>query len=128
LEDAVIVIEETEIRTTATAAGVMAGLAAPSQGSRELSSWRVRMMENAEGPVHTIDREQVFMPVAGTFAIAMDGTTAVVAAGQAVVLPAGVVRQIRAGDAPAEALVCMPAGGTASLPGAPERHPLPWAE
>jgi quercetin dioxygenase-like cupin family protein len=106
----------------------MAGLAAPSQGSRELSSWRVRMPEHAAGPVHAIDREQIFMPVAGTFAITMDGTTAVVAAGQAVVLPAGAVRQIRAGDVPSEALVCMPVGGTASLPGAPQRHPLPWAE
>jgi quercetin dioxygenase-like cupin family protein len=124
----VIVIEETEARTTATAAGVVAGLAAPSQGSRELSSWRLRMREHAEGPVHAIDREQIFMPVVGMFAITMDGTAAVVAAGQAVVLPAGVVRQIRAGDAPAEALVCMSVGGTASLPNTTQRHPLPWAE
>jgi quercetin dioxygenase-like cupin family protein len=125
---AVIVSKETESRTTVGAAGAVAGLAAPSQGSREVSSWRVRMPEHAEGPVHAIDREQIFMPVAGTFAITMDGTTAVVAAGQAVVLPAGAVRQIRAGDVPSEALVCMPVGGTASLPGAPQRHPLPWAE
>jgi quercetin dioxygenase-like cupin family protein len=122
------VISETEARTTTTPAGVMAALAGPSQGSVELSSWRVRMPPGAEGPVHAIDREQVWMPLEGAFAVTMDGGTALVAAGQAVVLPAGVVRQIRVADGPAEALVCMPAGGQATVPGSDEPRTIPWAQ
>lgn len=122
------VISETAGRTTTTPAGVMTGLAAPSQGSRELSSWRVRMAAGAAGPVHAIDREQVWMPVRGSLAVTVDDRTATVAPGQAAVLPAGVLRQIRAGDGPVEALVCMPNGGQATVPGSDARHRLPWAE
>jgi quercetin dioxygenase-like cupin family protein len=122
------VISETEERTTRSAAADAAALAGPSRGSTELSSWRVRMAPAAEGPVHAIDREQVFMPVVGAFAITAEGETVTVAAGQAVVLPAGTVRQIRVAEGPAEALVCMPVGGRATIPGSAEVHRLPWAE
>ena len=121
-------VNESDERTTATAAGVMTGLAAPSQGSTELSTWRVRVRAGVEGPVHVIDREQVWMPVAGSFAITVDGDTARVGAGQAVIVPAGATRQVRAADGPAEALVCMPVGGQATIPGSDDRHRLPWAE
>jgi len=123
-----IVIEAGEERTTTTAAGVMTGLAAPSQGSTELSTWRVLMEGGAEGPVHTIDREQVWMPLIGVFAVAAEGQTVTVAAGMAVVLPAHVERQVRAQEGPAEALVCMRAGGTATVPGGLEPRRLPWAD
>ena len=63
------VIRESESRTIRTPNAVMTALAAPSQGSGELSSWRVRMEPGAEGPVHSIDHEQVWMPLAGSFVI-----------------------------------------------------------
>jgi len=122
-----IVVTESESRTIRTASGVVSGLAAPSQGSGELATWRVRMAPDAAGPVHEIDREQVWMPLAGTFSVTIADETRVIGAGQAVILPAGEVRQIRAGDEPAEALVCMPIGGTATVPGNSERRELPWA-
>jgi len=122
-----IVVSESENRTVRTASGTVAGLAAPSQGSGELATWRVRMTPDAAGPVHEIDREQVWMPLSGTFSVTVAGDTQVIGAGQAVILPAGAVRQIRAGAEPAEALVCMPIGGTATVPGNPERRELPWA-
>jgi quercetin dioxygenase-like cupin family protein len=122
------VISESEERTTRTPNAVVTGLAAPSQGSGELSSWRVRMEPGAEGPVHSIDREQVWMPLVGSFAITVNGDTATVAAGQTAILPAGVFRQIQAAEGPAEALVCMPVGGQATVPGSDDRHRLPWAE
>ncbi|MBO4210453.1 cupin domain-containing protein [Micromonospora echinofusca] len=121
------VIDETEARTTTSPGGTMSGLAGPSQGSRELSTWRVRLPVGAVGPVHTIDREQVWMPVSGSLTVTVADRTEVVHAGQALILPADAVRQIRATDAPAEVLVCMVTGGTAALPGSDERHPLPWA-
>ncbi|GAA3750317.1 hypothetical protein GCM10022225_38230 [Plantactinospora mayteni] len=122
-----IVVTESESRTTRTPSGAVSGLAAPSQGSAELATWRVRMAPDAAGPVHAIDREQVWMPLAGSFAVTVDGRTRVVGAGQAAILPAGVVRQIRSGAEPAEALVCMPVGGTATVPDSPEPRELPWA-
>ncbi|MFC6015771.1 cupin domain-containing protein [Plantactinospora solaniradicis] len=122
-----IVVTENESRTIRTASGVVSGLAAPSQGSGELATWRVRMTPDAAGPVHEIDREQVWMPLSGTFSVTIADDTQVIGAGQAVILPAGAVRQIRAGAEPAEALVCMPVGGTATVPGSPERRELPWA-
>lgn len=122
------VITENEDRTIRTPNAVMTGLAGPSQGSAELSSWRVRMEPGAAGPVHTIDREQVWMPVTGSFTVTVDGTTAVVGVGQAAVLPAGAVRQVRATDRPGEALVCMRSGGRVTVPGSTEPRPLPWAE
>jgi quercetin dioxygenase-like cupin family protein len=122
------VVNETAERTIRTAAGVMTALAAPSQGSRELATWRTRMEPGAEGPLHVIDREQVWMPLAGSFTVTIDGSSREVAAGEALILPAGVARQIRANGEPVEVLVCMPAGGKASVPGVPGSRDLPWAE
>lgn len=120
-----LVISETEERTTTTPNAAMASLATPSAGSTELASWRVRMADGASGPEHVIDREQVWMPVAGSMTVTVDGETGTVGTGQAVVLPAGVPRQVSATDGPVEALVCMPAGGQVTSPG--ETRDVPWA-
>ncbi|MEE4599217.1 cupin domain-containing protein [Streptomyces sp. DSM 41524] len=79
-------------------------------------------------PVHIIDREQVWMPVSGEFEVVVDGVTERVKAGQAIVLPAGVVRQMKAVDSAAEAFVAMTVGGKAMMPGSENKIPLPWAE
>ncbi|MGW0432845.1 cupin domain-containing protein [Micromonospora sp. NPDC003197] len=123
-----IVISETEDRTTTTPGGVMTALAGPTQGSTELSTWRVRMAPDGQGPVHSIDREQVWMLLTGSVSIAVDGTARTVSAGQAAVLPAGVVRQVTVDEGPVEALVCMPIGGQAFVPGNDEPRQLPWAQ
>ncbi|GAA1703879.1 cupin domain-containing protein [Fodinicola feengrottensis] len=122
------VISETEDRTVTTPNAVMASLAGPSQGSAALSTWSVRMAAGASGPVHIIDREQVWMLLSGALAFTADGETGTATAGQAVVVPAGVTRQIRAGDTPAEALVCMPVGGQVTVPGDDSWRPLPWGQ
>jgi quercetin dioxygenase-like cupin family protein len=124
------VITETTERTIKTPTGVMAGLAAPSQGTAELSTWRVRMTPGSNSPVHIIDREQVWMPLRGTFEFTVDGETAVVGTGEAPAVPSGATRQFRvggAGTSEAEAIVCMAAGGQATVPGSDARQSLPWA-
>ncbi|GAB7030418.1 cupin domain-containing protein [Streptomyces sp. NPDC021749] len=113
---------------TATPAAVMTGLAAPSRGSAELSTWQVRMEPGSAGPEHVIDREQVWMLTAGSIEVTAGGRTETVATGQTVVVPAGVVRQFRTGEEPAEALVAMSASGRATVPGGGESRALPWAE
>jgi mannose-6-phosphate isomerase-like protein (cupin superfamily) len=91
------VITETTERTIETSTAVMAGLAAPSQGTTELSTWRVRMISGSNSPVHIIDREQVWMPLRGAFEFTVDGKIAVVGAGEALVVPSGATRQFRVG-------------------------------
>lgn len=124
------VITETTERTIETSTGVMAGLAAPSQGTAELSTWRVRMTRGSNSPVHIIDREQVWMPLSGTFEFTVDGETAVVGAGEALAVPSGATRQYRvggAGTSEAEAIVCMAAGGQATVLGSDAWQSVPWA-
>ncbi|CAL9489741.1 cupin [Streptomyces sp. DH-12] len=122
------VVSESEQRTTKTPAGSMFGLAAPSQGSAEVSTWRVELGADAVTPVHIIDREQVWMPLSGEFEVEVEGKTEQAKAGQAVIIPAGAVRQLKAVGGPAEALVAMAVGGKAMMPGSEDKIPLPWAE
>lgn len=121
------VVTETEERTTRTPAGAMYGLAAPSQGGSEVSTWRVEIADGQATPVHQIDKEQVWMPIAGAFEVTVEGEVEQVKAGQAVAIPAGATRQLKAvGDT--QALVAMAVGGKAMIPGKEDKIPLPWAE
>jgi quercetin dioxygenase-like cupin family protein len=121
------VVTETEERTTRTPAGAMYGLAAPSQGSTDISTWRVEIADGQATPVHQIDKEQVWMPIAGAFEVTVEDAVEQVKAGQAVTIPAGATRQLKAvGDT--QALVAMAVGGKAMIPGKEDKIPLPWAE
>ena len=122
-----VVVSETDDRTVRTPAATMIGLAAPSQGSRELSTWRVQMEDGKAAPPHSIDREQVWMLLSGKFEFTVDGETARVGSGQAIGGPAGSSRQFQVTSGPAEALVCMAAGGKVTPQGADEASPIPWA-
>jgi quercetin dioxygenase-like cupin family protein len=122
------VVNETEKRTVRTAAATMYALAGPSQGSAEVSTWRVHIDADAATPVHVIDREQVWMPIAGVFEVTVDDSTEKLATGQSAIIPGRAVRQVRASGGPAEALVAMVVGGKAMMPGKADKIPLPWAE
>ncbi|WP_181786523.1 cupin domain-containing protein [Streptomyces phytophilus] len=123
------VITPTADRTVTTPNAAMESLATPSQGSTALSTWRVRMEAGQAGPVHAIDREQVWMVVSGSLAVTCGGRTETAAAGEAVLLPPDVLRRLgaAAGGGAVEALVVMEAGGSAVTEDG-TRHPLPWAE
>ncbi|QKW53442.1 cupin domain-containing protein [Streptomyces buecherae] len=121
------VVNESEQRTTHTPSGAMFALAGPSQGSAEVSTWRVALDAHASTPEHAVDREQVWMPLSGTFEAEVGGRTEQVGAGQALVLGAGAVRRLRTVGGPAQALVAMAVGGQATVPGSDEKIPLPWA-
>ncbi|MEU7489633.1 cupin domain-containing protein [Streptomyces sp. NPDC042319] len=112
----------------ATPNAVMTGLAAPSRGSAELSTWQVRMGPGSSGPEHTVDREQVWTVTAGALEVTAGGRTETLGAGETLVLPAGVLRQVRAVAEPVEALVAMRSDGLVSVPGGGEARPLPWAQ
>ncbi|MFF1926458.1 cupin domain-containing protein [Streptomyces sp. NPDC058221] len=118
------VVSEADARTTRTAAAAMFGLAAPSQGSTELCTWRVEMASGNATPVHEIDREQVWMPLSGGFEVTIGDETETVKAGQAVIVPGGATRQLTALE-DTQAIVAMPAGGQAVTPDG--KVTPPWA-
>jgi quercetin dioxygenase-like cupin family protein len=114
---------------------VMRTLAAPSTGAAELSVWEVRMRAGQRGPVHTVDREQVWLVLAGRLraqvaaapSVADAGDALVVAnAGDTLLVAAGAERQIEA-EADLTAIVSSPAGPVVTTPDSPDGRPLPWA-
>ncbi|MFJ8647752.1 VOC family protein [Streptomyces sp. NPDC093546] len=123
---AAIVITPSADHVTVSPNATMAGLAAPSRGSAELSSWTVTMDAGATGPEHSISREQVWTVTAGALEVTCGGRTEKVAAGQTLILPADRVRRIHAPEQ-AEAHVSMRSDGVASVPGTEGTRELPWA-
>ncbi|WP_309032723.1 MULTISPECIES: VOC family protein [Streptomyces] len=104
----------------------MTGLAAPSRGSAELSTWTVVMEADASGPEHSVDREQVWTVTAGALEVTCDGRTEKVPAGHTFILPPGLVRRVHAPQR-AEAHVSMRVDGVVSVPGTEGTRELPWA-
>ncbi|MCC0096674.1 cupin domain-containing protein [Streptomyces flavotricini] len=120
------VITTSPDHVTTTPNAVMTGLAAPSRGSAELSTWRVAMAAGASGPEHSLDREQVWTVTAGVVDVTSGGRTAKVAAGETLVLPPHVLRRVHAPEA-AEAYVAMRSDALVTVPGEAEPRVLPWA-
>ncbi|MEE1755286.1 VOC family protein [Streptomyces sp. SP18CS02] len=123
---AMVVITPSTDHVTISPNATMAGLAAPSRGSAELSTWTVTMDAGATGPEHSISREQVWTVTAGALEVTCGGRTEKVLAGQTLILPPGLLRRIHAPER-TEAHVSMPAEGVASVPGTEGTRELPWA-
>lgn len=123
------VVHRTETRVSQTPNAVMTTLASPTlAGTAGISLWRVAMSAGQVGPTHTFDAEQVWTVLAGTPSITVDGSTLTLAEGDTIHLPAGVVRQIQAGDG-ATFLVAGAAAGHATALDASEPRAAgvpPW--
>lgn len=106
------------------------GLTAPSRGASELSTWRLLIAPHTPlGEAHWLDHEEVFIVISGALDIAINGTTTMLCAGDAISVPAGA--RIQAGDSgddPAEAVVCVPAGTRATMASGEEVGTPPWAQ
>lgn len=103
------------------------GLAAPSRGSEENCAWRLTIKPGTDAPPHALDREEIFIALAGAMSVTMDGETFTVAAGDALVVPAH--RQFAMANPnsePFEAIVVLPVGGRGLIPGQPPVI-APWA-
>jgi mannose-6-phosphate isomerase-like protein (cupin superfamily) len=107
---------------------VVTGLAAPSRGATETSVWHLVLEPGAPGVEHSMDREEVFVAVAGHALATVGDEETALAAGDALVVPAG--RRFSLANPSAEpfrAVVALPVGGRASMPGQAPFVP-PWAE
>jgi mannose-6-phosphate isomerase-like protein (cupin superfamily) len=101
-------------------------LAAPSRGSAQLCAWRLTVAAGTAGQPHVLDRDEVFLVQSGAVRLAPDGE--VVAAGDAAVVPAGETIQLaNAGDTPAELVVAISAGFTATTADGTAVGTPPWA-
>ncbi|WP_336207471.1 cupin domain-containing protein [Nonomuraea sp. LPB2021202275-12-8] len=135
------VIRDAQARRIETPNGVMTTLASPTQGEAGQSVWRVDALPGMAGPLHAFDAESVWTLLDGGCAVQVGRERFELVAGDTMVLPADVLRQMFADAergftaivaAPAGVQVYNPDGLTA--PGAcdlvPEetvRMPLPWA-
>lgn len=106
--------------------GRFTSLATPSRGSRETSVWRVELAPGTLPTEHVLTREEIFVVLAGSARVHLDGTIADAGPGDAIVVPAGVVFGLEnPGSSPLSAVCCMPVGGAAQI-GADVFVP-PWA-
>jgi mannose-6-phosphate isomerase-like protein (cupin superfamily) len=104
------------------------GFASPSRGAKETSMWRLAVPPHTDGALHSCDREEIFVALAGSAKIVLDGDTIELRAGEACIVPAKTPFSLANETAePFEAMVALPVGGKASFPGGEPFTP-PWAE
>ena len=102
------------------------GLASPSRGSQELSTWRVRLAPGISSPAHAVDREEVFVVLAGRVRMTSGGIVEEAGPGDALVVPTGrEFTLVTPGPDAFEAIACAPAAIRATVAG--QTFPPPWA-
>lgn len=123
----VAVLRAQSMRRTETPNAVMTTLASPTQGpTSQLSLWRVTMQPGQQGPRHMFDCQQIWHVLSGDADIAVDTETVSLHAGDAVVLPAGIERQVTAVTA-TEIIACAPSTTTVTAVGEDQpRGTPPW--
>lgn len=120
------VVARDETRSSETPNGAMTTYASPTLGGTErLSLWMVEMHAGAKGPVHVFDSEQIWSVRNGRIRIEADRVVEL-DAGDSVVLPAGLTRQVTA-LADASVTVCGYGNASVSVPGeSGPRGTPPW--
>jgi mannose-6-phosphate isomerase-like protein (cupin superfamily) len=102
-------------------------LASPSRGSARTSVWQVELPVGEQPTPHELTDEEIFVVLAGTASVEIDGVAAGAGPGDAIVVPAGVRFALaNGGDTNLRLLCCFPVGGQALLPDGEPFTP-PWA-
>ena len=104
-------------RRTETQNAVMTTLASPTQGDASvLSMWQVDMRAGQRDPDHTVDSEQIWHVTSGELAIAIEQESMRLAAGDTLVVPEALPRQVIA-LTDATAVVCGFGDAIVAIPG-----------
>ena len=102
-------------------------LASPTRGSSRTSVWQLEVAVGAAPTPHQLTEEEIFVVLAGTARVDIDGVTSTAEPGDAIVVPAGVSFGLaNGGDTQLRLVCCQPVGGQAQLPGGEPFTP-PWA-
>jgi mannose-6-phosphate isomerase-like protein (cupin superfamily) len=100
--------------------------AAPATGSTELCAWRLDVAAGTAGVAHRVTREEVFLLLDGAITATLNGTSALMTAGDVLVVPAGAELRVDNDSAvPASAWVTTSVGLQAELPDGSRISP-PW--
>jgi quercetin dioxygenase-like cupin family protein len=91
------VIRNAESRRTETPNAIMTTLASPTQGRAGSAVWRVDMRPGQAGPLHAMDREQIWTVLEGRARVLLGADTVEVGPGDTLVLPPDLPRQLTAG-------------------------------
>lgn len=103
------------------------GLASPTRGARETSVWQLSLAPGTTGTPHTVDREEVFVVVAGRALATLGDERIELARGDALVVPPATTFALsNPYSEDFEAIAALPVGGRASMPGGEPFIP-PWA-
>ncbi len=103
-------------------------LATPSRGSHDTAVWSVTIDPGKPAVPHSLTREEVFVVLAGTASVRLDGRPGTAATGDAIVVPAGVPFGLaNESDQVLRLLCCMPVGGQARLADGTMITP-PWSQ
>lgn len=102
------------------------GLAAPSRGATATCVWRLSLAPGAPGAEHSVDKEEIFVALAGCATATVAGRALDLRAGDALIVPAG-TRFALANPGPEtfEAVAVLPVGGQAEM-STGERLTPPW--
>jgi quercetin dioxygenase-like cupin family protein len=112
------VVLSADRRRVETPNGVMTTLASPTQGMAGQAVWRVDAKPGMVGPVHAFDAELVWTWLDGAAVVELGGERFEVTAGDTMVLPADVSRQMFADSAAGfAAIVVAPPGAEVYNPG-----------
>ena len=98
------------------------GLASPTRGSAEIAAWRIQLKAGHASPVHSLDREEVFVVLDGSLTVRYEDASETAHAGGALIVAPERAFSI---EGEGEAVCVFPVGGTAALDG--QRIVPPWA-
>jgi mannose-6-phosphate isomerase-like protein (cupin superfamily) len=102
-------------------------LATPTTGCVDTAVWKVEILPGTPATPHSLTREEVFVVLEGAAAVRIAGVAEAAAAGDAIVVPAGVDFEIENASAgPLRLVCCFPVGGQACMADGTPFTP-PWA-
>jgi quercetin dioxygenase-like cupin family protein len=103
------------------------GLASPSRGATETSTWQLVIAPGAPGALHSCDREEIFVVLSGTARATLGEQQLELSPGDTLIVPAHTPFSLaNPGTDPCTAIAMLPVGGRAAMPGGAPFVP-PWA-
>ena len=106
---------------------IVTGLASPSRGAAETSTWRVVLAPGAAGAVHSVDREEIFVVLEGRAVATLGDQRLSVEAGDTLIVPPHTPFALaNPAASPCVAIAMLPVGGRAARPAGAPFVP-PWA-